>query len=218
MFPMHSQGKQKHDYSGNCQLPSESWPKRLPCTTVTSPALMAFTVTIISTAFPKVAFNKPPILNGDGPLSVALQDWKWEIRWIHLGDAENGRCNDKEHVTIATMSWKNSFTTSDIFRQGTFAQCGQPSILWRLPGWLLRVQLPQSCKKTEPPHSLERNQGMIHRDPRISCAAAVAHLKSVQKSWWICATEKIGISMDSVPSTSKVPFLHVAINAQGHKD
>lgn len=144
--------------------------------------------------------------------------WKWEIPWIHLGDAENGRCNDKEHVTIATMSWKNSFSTSDIFRQGTFAQCGQPSILWRLPGWLLRVQLPQSCKKTEPPHSLERNQGMIHRDPRISCAAAMAHLKSVQKSWWICATEKIGISMHSVPSTSKVPFLHVAINAQGHKD
>ena len=37
-------------------------PKRLPCTTLTRPALMAFTVTIISTAFPKVAFKSPPII------------------------------------------------------------------------------------------------------------------------------------------------------------
>mmetsp|Transcript_54562 Transcript_54562/g.137765 ORF Transcript_54562/g.137765 Transcript_54562/m.137765 type:complete len:215 (-) Transcript_54562:262-906(-) len=37
-------------------------PNKLPCTTLTKPALIALIVTIISTALPKVAFSKPPII------------------------------------------------------------------------------------------------------------------------------------------------------------
>ena len=133
-------------------------------------------------------------INGDGPPwghSWTGNGW----RWILLG-----------HAVVEEQFHH--------FRQVAFAQCGRPSILWRLPGWLLRVQLPQSCKKTEPPHSLECHREMIHCDPRISCAAAMAHLESVLHG----ATEQVVIPTHSIPSTSKAPFLHVAINAQGHKD
>jgi len=43
-------------------------PKRLPCTTSTSPSLRANTDSIISTAFPNVAFSKPPTTS---PLAMA---------------------------------------------------------------------------------------------------------------------------------------------------
>mmetsp|Transcript_7089 Transcript_7089/g.17590 ORF Transcript_7089/g.17590 Transcript_7089/m.17590 type:complete len:220 (+) Transcript_7089:654-1313(+) len=51
-------------------------PSKLPCTTSTSPSLSANTDSIISTAFPKVAFSRPPITSPDAMASSSVDQPK----------------------------------------------------------------------------------------------------------------------------------------------